>query len=146
MDKNRRVKINKININGNEFVSDRKLKRKMKNTKENPWYSIFTTSKYMEDNFLEDKGKMLRSIYKGRRPSRICDHNGSLCGLFSGPSALSEVQDWNCYVTDGVGEMQRRWRLFISRSSRGPNTRSRLVYTKWVLSDDFEGEARSDLP
>jgi outer membrane protein insertion porin family len=72
VDKNRRVKINRININGNEFVSDSKLKRKMKNTKENPWYSIFTTSKYMEDNFLEDKGKML-SIYfdKGFKDARI---------------------------------------------------------------------------
>lgn len=70
--KNRRVKIHKINIIGNDFVSDRKLKRKMKNTKENPWYSIFTTSKYMEDNYVEDKQKIVSLYYdKGYKDVRI---------------------------------------------------------------------------
>ncbi len=72
VNKNRRVKIHKININGNEFVSDRKLKKKMKNTKENPWYSIFTTSKYMEDNYVEDKNKLLGIYFdKGFKDARI---------------------------------------------------------------------------
>ncbi len=70
--KNKRVKIHEIIINGNAFVTDRKLKRKMKNTKENPWYSIFSTSKFMEDNYLEDKGKMLSIYYdKGFKDARI---------------------------------------------------------------------------
>ena len=70
--KNSRVKINKITIDGNVAVKDSKLKRKMKNTKENPWYSIFTTSKYMEDNYIEDKSKMLAIYYdKGFKDARI---------------------------------------------------------------------------
>lgn len=70
--KNSRVKIHKINIIGNESISDRKLKRKMKNTKENPWYSLFTTSKYMEDNYVEDKAKVISTYYdKGYKDVRI---------------------------------------------------------------------------
>lgn len=70
--KNRRVKIHKINIAGNEQITDRKLKRKMKNTKENPWWSLFTTSKYMEDNYIEDKEKILSMYYdKGYKDVKI---------------------------------------------------------------------------
>jgi outer membrane protein insertion porin family len=72
VNKNKRVKIHQININGNQFVTDRKLKKKMKNTKENPWYSLFTTSKYMEDNFVEDKSKILAVYFdKGFKDARI---------------------------------------------------------------------------
>lgn len=72
VNKNKRVKIHQININGNQFVTDRKLKKKMKNTKENPWYSLFTTSKYMEDNYVEDKSKILAVYFdKGFKDARI---------------------------------------------------------------------------
>jgi outer membrane protein insertion porin family len=57
--KNRRIKIHKINITGNNSVSSRKLKKKMKNTRENPWWSIFTSSKFLEDNYHDDKQKLL---------------------------------------------------------------------------------------
>lgn len=57
--KNRRVKIHAINIDGNKGVSTRKLKKKMKNTKENPWWSIFTASKYLEESYFEDKQKLI---------------------------------------------------------------------------------------
>jgi outer membrane protein insertion porin family len=57
--KNKRVKIHQINISGNQGVSARKLKKKMKNTKENPWWSVFTSSKYLEDSYLEDKEKIM---------------------------------------------------------------------------------------
>lgn len=53
-----RVKIKNINFKGNNSVKSNKLKRKMKNTKENPIYSIFTTSKLVEENFKEDKKKI----------------------------------------------------------------------------------------
>lgn len=53
-----RVKIKKINFIGNNSVKAQKLKRKMKNTKENPFYSIFTTSKLVEQSFQEDKEKV----------------------------------------------------------------------------------------
>lgn len=70
--KGKRVKIHKINIYGNEAIADSKLKRKMKNTKENPWWSLFTTSKYMEENFIEDKGKVLALYFdKGFKDASI---------------------------------------------------------------------------
>lgn len=59
VNKNGRVKIHAINITGNNSIKTSKLKRKMKNTKENPWYSLFTTSKFMRDNYEEDKNKLI---------------------------------------------------------------------------------------
>jgi len=72
INKNRRIKIHKINIYGNEQITDGKLKRKMKNTKENPWWSIFTSSKFMEENFLDDQKKILALYYdKGFKDAHI---------------------------------------------------------------------------
>ncbi len=72
IDKGNRIKINKIHFVGNNQVKASKLKRKMKNTKENPWYSIFTTSKFMEDTYKEDLDKVLAVYYdKGYKDARI---------------------------------------------------------------------------
>jgi outer membrane protein insertion porin family len=70
--KNRRVKIHKINITGNNQISGAKLKKKMKKTKENPWYSLFTTSKYIPDDYIDDKNKII-ALYneKGFKDARI---------------------------------------------------------------------------
>jgi len=72
VDKNRRVKIHKINISGNNQIKSGKLKKKMKKTKENPWYSLFTTSKYIPDDFIDDKSKII-ALYndKGFKDARI---------------------------------------------------------------------------
>jgi len=72
IDKNKRVKINAINIRGNTHIPASKLKRKMKETKENPWYSVFTTSKYQEDKYIDDKTKVI-ALYndKGYKDARI---------------------------------------------------------------------------
>lgn len=59
INKNKRIKINEIIFHGNNQVKASKLKRKMKGTKENPWWSIFTTSKMMEESYEEDKKKIL---------------------------------------------------------------------------------------
>lgn len=53
IDRKKRVKIKKIIFEGNDNVSDWKLRRKMKNTK-NVW-NIIKASKYIEDKFQEDK-------------------------------------------------------------------------------------------
>lgn len=72
VNKNKRIKINKIHIVGNEHVKAGKLRRKMKNTKENPWWSLFTTSKFIEDNYREDLDKVLATYYdKGYKDARI---------------------------------------------------------------------------
>ena len=70
--KNRRVKIHSIDFLGNNEIPSKKLKRKMKNTKENPWWSIFTTSKYIEESYIEDKQKMINYyIEQGYKDARV---------------------------------------------------------------------------
>ncbi len=72
VDKNKRIKIKDIVFSGNASVKSGKLKRKMKNTKENPWWSIFSTSKFIEDNYREDLDKVLSVYYdKGFKDARI---------------------------------------------------------------------------
>jgi outer membrane protein insertion porin family len=72
IDKNKRIKINEIIFHGNNNIPSGKLKRKMKGTKENPWWSIFTTSKMMEESYEEDKKKIL-ALYlsKGYKDANI---------------------------------------------------------------------------
>ncbi len=55
IDKNNKVKINEINIFGNENLPDNKIKRFLKSTKEKKIYRIFKSSKFIEDDFREDK-------------------------------------------------------------------------------------------
>jgi outer membrane protein insertion porin family len=54
-----RYKINSITIEGNEALSDVKIKRQMKETKEKKWYKIFWRSKFNQFNYAEDKQKSL---------------------------------------------------------------------------------------
>lgn len=72
VDKKKRIKIKDIVFTGNASVKSGKLKRKMKNTKENPWWSVFTTSKFIDDNYREDLDKVLSVYYdKGFKDARI---------------------------------------------------------------------------
>lgn len=61
----KRIRIHEITIHGNEEFSDKKLKRKMKSSKESDFYKIFTTSKFNEDGFEEDKQKIV-DLYQSR--------------------------------------------------------------------------------
>ena len=69
---NNKVKINKVNIIGNTLVSDGQIRRKMKDTKEKKWYNLFSTSKFIEENFKKDKQAVL-DLYneKGFRDAAI---------------------------------------------------------------------------
>ncbi|MBL7924599.1 MAG: outer membrane protein assembly factor BamA, partial [Bacteroidia bacterium] len=57
----RRVKINDIVFHGNTQFSEKKLRRKMKGSKEKGWYKIFISSKYNDDAFQKDKDKIVAS-------------------------------------------------------------------------------------
>ncbi len=57
--KNRRVKIHAISFDGNTAFTDNKLSRFLKNTKEKHWYKIFTSSKYLDENFEADKKRII---------------------------------------------------------------------------------------
>lgn len=72
VNKGKKVKIKKINIEGNTALSDGKLKRSLKNTKEKIWWKIFTGSKFKEEEFVTDKEKLIAKYNeKGYRDAKI---------------------------------------------------------------------------
>ncbi|WP_084625681.1 outer membrane protein assembly factor BamA [Salinimicrobium xinjiangense] len=72
IDKGERVKIEEIEINGNEALSDGRLKRAMKKTKEQKFLRFWKRSKFIPEEYEADKQKLL-SVYKekGFRDARI---------------------------------------------------------------------------
>jgi outer membrane protein insertion porin family len=58
-----KIKIANISFVGNESVTDKKLKRLLKNTKEKRWYSLFKSSKYIKNEFEEDKQGLMSYYY-----------------------------------------------------------------------------------
>lgn len=72
VDKKSRVKVKSIEFEGNKFFSDKKLKRAMKDTKEKKWYKIFTSSKFLDDKYQDDKTKIIaKYAEKGYRDAKI---------------------------------------------------------------------------
>jgi outer membrane protein insertion porin family len=70
--KKSKIKINKIYFEGNKSLSEKKLKRTMKETKEKKWWNIFKASKYIEENFEGDKEKIIAKYNaKGFRDALI---------------------------------------------------------------------------
>jgi len=71
IEENRKVKIGKIIINGNESISDLRLRWEMKETKQQPWY-LFWRSTFDNKKFDEDKN-LLSAYYrnKGYRDFKI---------------------------------------------------------------------------
>ncbi|MBK6445022.1 MAG: outer membrane protein assembly factor BamA [Bacteroidetes bacterium] len=72
VDKKSKVKIHRIYIDGNTAFKDGKLKRAMKDTKEKRWYKIFTSSKFLDEKYQEDKTKLIAKYAdKGYRDAAI---------------------------------------------------------------------------
>lgn len=59
VNKKKKVKINQIAINGNEVFEDKKLRKKMKKTKQRSPFRIFTPSKFIATEYEEDKKKLI---------------------------------------------------------------------------------------
>ncbi len=57
--KGKKVRISKINIDGNEKISDAKLKKKLKGTKEKIFYRFWAPSKFIPKKYDEDKDKLI---------------------------------------------------------------------------------------
>ncbi len=72
IDKGKRVKVKKINFEGNEQFTDGKLRRAMKKTKRKNFVRVWKRSKFTEEGFEEDKESILKK-YKanGYRDARI---------------------------------------------------------------------------
>jgi outer membrane protein insertion porin family len=70
--KGNRVKIHRITISGNKELSDNKLKRAMKGTREKRLKYIFSSSKFNEETFVTDKEKLITKYNeKGFRDAKI---------------------------------------------------------------------------
>jgi len=70
--KGRKVKIQKISIEGNTAISDAKLKHSLKNTKERHFYNIFKGSKYIEQKYQADKDLLIKAYQeKGYRDAKV---------------------------------------------------------------------------
>jgi outer membrane protein insertion porin family len=57
--KGNKVKIKNIIIEGNEAISDKKIKKRMKKTKEKRFYKIFSSSKFIRKEYEADKQKII---------------------------------------------------------------------------------------
>ena len=72
VDKKQKVKIHNITFEGNAEFKDRKLKHAMKDTKEKRWYKIFTSSKFIDEDYQQDKTKIIaKYVDHGYRDARI---------------------------------------------------------------------------
>ena len=72
IDKGEKVKISKINFEGNEKLSDAKLRKAMKNTKQKNFFRFYKRSKFIEDDYKTDL-KAVIDKYKenGYRDARV---------------------------------------------------------------------------
>lgn len=72
IDKGSKVKIGKISIEGNTYLSDKKIKRQMKDTKEYRWWRFWKSSRYQDVDFQEDKEYIIDKYNnEGYRDARI---------------------------------------------------------------------------
>jgi len=60
IDRGPKVKINEIQLVGNTAFDDKRLKKKLKKTKEKRFLRIFSPSKYIEDEFENDKNQLVQ--------------------------------------------------------------------------------------
>ena len=58
VDRGPKVKIRDVVFNGNEELSDKRLRRSMKKTKRKRWWNIFGSSKFIASEFQADKSKV----------------------------------------------------------------------------------------
>jgi len=74
IDQGEKVKIAEINFSGNQEFSDAKLKRSMKNTKEKNFLRVWKRSKFIRDEYQEDKENIIDKYKeKGFRDARIVE-------------------------------------------------------------------------
>ena len=59
VNKNKKVVVRSIIFEGNNTLTDAKLKKAMKDTKEKTWFKIFTNGKFLEEKYEDDKKKII---------------------------------------------------------------------------------------
>ncbi len=102
VDKGERVKVEEIEIVGNDAFSDARLRRAMKNTKQANFLRFWKRSKYIPEDYQEDKQKILK-LYKkkGYRDARIVSDTL----IKEGPEDVAlrlEVEEGNQYYFGNI--------------------------------------------
>jgi outer membrane protein insertion porin family len=70
--KHAKFKIYSITFEGNHTIPDKHLRKAMKDTKMYHWYNIFTTSKFLEDKYRDDKQNIIAKYLDiGYRDAKI---------------------------------------------------------------------------
>lgn len=72
IDRGERVRIISVNIHGNEELSDWRIKRLMEDTRERSLRFLFSSSKFVEESFKEDKKNIIERYNElGKRDAKI---------------------------------------------------------------------------
>jgi outer membrane protein insertion porin family len=72
IDRGQRTRIKEVIVNGNEVLNDRQIKRLMKKTRERSLRFLFNASKLIQEDFTEDKQKILERYNElGKRDATI---------------------------------------------------------------------------
>lgn len=72
IDRGERTKIDEVVIKGNEELNDRQIKKLLKNTREKSLRFLFNSSKFIQEDFAEDKQKVLERYNElGKRDAQI---------------------------------------------------------------------------
>ncbi|MBQ3655372.1 MAG: outer membrane protein assembly factor BamA [Bacteroidales bacterium] len=62
VDKGHKVKIKSISCEGNEQITDQKVRKYLKQTKQKRWYGMFKPSKFIRKKFEEDKETLIKKF------------------------------------------------------------------------------------
>ena len=131
VDRGPRVKINKINFEGNEIFKSFKLQNKLKNTKHKKSYRFWKKSKFNEKEFNEDLVRLI-DFYKeeGYRDARIISD-----------SLIKDEKDPNSVVVDIRIEEGRKYYFgaidFIGNTVYGDNIIQQILGLK--KGDTYNG-------
>ncbi len=84
IDRGKKLKILKLNLTGNKGITDKELKKQLKKTKQKKGLRLFKRSKYIEEEFAEDKERLIAYYQKnGYRDARIiADSVHSITGKY----------------------------------------------------------------
>ena len=118
IDRGNRTRISSVNVYGNEVISDRQIKKLMKNTRERSLRFIFSSSKLVQEEFEEDKRNIIERYNElGKRDATIVsdsvyftDDDRIAIDLFieEGPTYYFRKIDWvgnTVYTTDVLNEV-----------------------------------------
>jgi outer membrane protein insertion porin family len=130
IDKGNRVKIDNIDFTGNVAVSEGKLHRLMKKTKENPFWSVFTVSKFRTNDYEDDKNKILAYYStKGYRDAHITS------------DSVYENAEGNLNIVINLAEGNKYYFRKISWSGNAKYTASRLDSVLRIKKGDVYDES-----